>query len=619
MKLAVRFSFLFMLVSVLSTSILGYFSFQNSKSIIEKEIVSHLTSINILKESELKSWISDKKNSIELLAASPYFKDEFAEMIVQHDPENPVHLLMHKALKEGYFFPFIERENFTELFIIRQDDGIVLISTDNKQEGKYKADMLYFIHGKTETFVQNVYYSVSLQQPAMTISAPLKGRNDNLIAVLAGNVDLADLSEIIGRMSGLHETEDTYLVNKFNFFITDPKFGKGYALNKAVFTDGVEAALKHQDGFALYDDYRGEPVIGVFHWIPEVELAIITEINQVEVYAPVYKLRNNFIFLAIGVALSSILAGLLVSINITKPINRLVEGVRELGKGNLNYRLDIRKRDEVGILAAEFSAAEEKLRKTIVSRDELIKEVSRREIIEKELIRSNADLERFVYVASHDLQEPLRMISSYLLLLEKRYRDKLDGDAHDFISFAVEGVRRMHQLINDLLTYSRVEKHAEAFKNVDMESVLEHAIANSRAAITESKAEITHDVLPKVVSSETHLIQVMQNLIANAIKFSGKNIPAIHISAKHDKSRNEWIFSVKDNGIGIDPQYFDRIFTMFQRLHGYEYPGTGMGLAIVKRIIEYHGGRVWVESEPDRGSTFYFTIPELSKTETVKI
>ncbi|MFC2050812.1 PAS domain S-box protein, partial [Chloroflexota bacterium] len=224
----------------------------------------------------------------------------------------------------------------------------------------------------------------------------------------------------------------------------------------------------------------------------------------------------------------------------------------------------------------------------------------------EELQRSNAELEQFAYVASHDLQEPLRMVSSYTQLLERRYKDKLDADANDFINYAVGGAERMHELINDLLTYSRVGTRAKPFKGTDMEAVLEAALDNLQVAIKESKAKVSHGPLPTVMADEGQMIQVFQNLIGNAIKFRGEKSPRIHVSAEQRDS--EWVFSVKDNGIGIEPQYFDRVFLIFQRLHRDEYPGTGTGLAIAKKIVERHGGQIWIESQPGKGSTFYFRV-----------
>ncbi|HLO88321.1 MAG TPA: GAF domain-containing protein [Nostocaceae cyanobacterium] len=233
----------------------------------------------------------------------------------------------------------------------------------------------------------------------------------------------------------------------------------------------------------------------------------------------------------------------------------------------------------------------------------------------QELARSNAELEQFAYVASHDLQEPLRMVTSYLQLLERRYKDKLDASADKFIAYAVDGAHRMQILIQDLLNYSRVSTRAQPFELVDSHQTLKVAIANLKVAIEESNAIITYDPLPQVIADPTQLTQVWQNLIGNAIKFRGEEVPIIHIGVtninEETKQANTWLFWVKDNGIGIDPQYTDRIFVIFQRLHNRtRYPGTGIGLAICKKIIERHGGSIWVESELGRGSTFYFTIPD---------
>ena len=247
--------------------------------------------------------------------------------------------------------------------------------------------------------------------------------------------------------------------------------------------------------------------------------------------------------------------------------------------------------------------------------DDLEKRFNERKLAEEalrektdELARSNRDLEQFAYVVSHDLQEPLRMVTSYVQLLAHRYKDKLDPDADDFIRFAADGAVRMSKLINDLLAYSRAGTQEMELKPTDCETVLDHSLDNLKVAIEENGAVVTHAPLPTVMADHSRLGQLFQNLIGNAIKFRRNEQPRVHILAS--RNGREWTFSVCDNGIGIAPEHAQRIFVIFQRLHSREeYPGTGIGLAICQKIVERHGGHIWVESEPGKGATFYFTLP----------
>lgn len=227
----------------------------------------------------------------------------------------------------------------------------------------------------------------------------------------------------------------------------------------------------------------------------------------------------------------------------------------------------------------------------------------------EELKRRNEELENFAYIASHDLREPLRMVTNYLMLLARRYKGKvLDEKAEEYIHFAVDGAERMSRLIDDLLEYSRVRRVGRPSESVDMDRMLEQVLASLRASLDGTVALITHDSLPTIIADSIQMHQLLQNLVSNAIKYRGGENPRIHISA--ERKGSEWVFSVQDNGIGIPEDQYDRIFKMFQRLHTQdEYPGTGIGLAIAKKIVERHGGHIWVKSKMGCGSTFYFSIP----------
>jgi PAS domain S-box-containing protein len=236
-----------------------------------------------------------------------------------------------------------------------------------------------------------------------------------------------------------------------------------------------------------------------------------------------------------------------------------------------------------------------------------------REALERrsaELTRSNDDLQQFAYIAAHDLQEPLRMVSSYTQLLAKRYKGRLDSDADEFIAYAVDGAHRMQLLIADLLAYCRVGTTGKRPTETSSETALDRALLNLRGAIQESGGVVTHDPMPTVMADGAQLIQLFQNVIGNAIKYRSAEPPRVHVSARKE-SPDEWIFSMRDNGLGIAPQFFEKIFVMFQRLHGREeFSGTGIGLALSRKIADRHGGRMWVESDAGRGSTFYLALPE---------
>jgi signal transduction histidine kinase len=370
--------------------------------------------------------------------------------------------------------------------------------------------------------------------------------------------------------------------------------------------------------------------------------------DQGRIQSAIWRAVRNQVLMLLLIFSTSLVAAYFLMNRIVGPLrrlttyaNRLAAGARhpptEAPKGDSGITPITARSDEVGQLAKAFqdmvlelSAREEQLRKahaelesrvrertseleqtnTRLTQEVAIRQETEEDLREtaEDLARSNAELQQFAYVASHDLQEPLRIVISYLDLLVERYRDKLDAKADRWINFTVEAATRMKQLINDLLEFSRVTRREKPFVPSECAQVFDMAMANLRQVIKETGARVSRGALPVVLGDATQLTQVLQNLIGNAIKYHGTSPPEIHVEAV--RQGGVWQFAVRDNGIGIDPQFHERIFVIFQRLHTRtEYPGTGIGLALCKRIVERHGGRIWVESQPGQGATFFFTIP----------
>ena len=332
-----------------------------------------------------------------------------------------------------------------------------------------------------------------------------------------------------------------------------------------------------------------------------------------------YVTRAGLLYTLCAVLIGTIFA-ITLGNTITRPLRSLLLGAKRLSQDRLDVPVPVSARNEVGVVARAFNAAMERLGR---QRADLQNEIAERQRAEEaltrantSLARSNRNLEQFAYAASHDLQEPLRTIKNFTTLLERRYRNKLGEDANEFISYIVDGATRMETLIRDLLAYSRAVGSDSAPVLVDSNAALETALSNLHIAIESSGAKVTCDPLPHIMGNDPEMVRLFQNLVGNAIKYRGERVPEVHIAAA--KNGREWTFEVSDNGIGIPERDQERIFGVFQRLHGKELPGSGIGLATCAKIVEHQGGRIWVESQIGVGSTFKFTVPEAPTEATMQ-
>lgn len=651
MKLTRRLLTLYILLTILPLLAVGGLAGYLGRRGIEKQVYDRLAGLNDLKVTELQRWTDSNLDTITLLAQRPlvsYYASVLveAEMFEQLTPEQQT---AYENLRKDHFQPTLNmRDSFQDFLLIRASDGQIILSTIPSMEGLFRENRPFFLDGLKQPSIGEVYYSVREEALAAYVSAPIRNSNGEVVAVIAGHLNLNQMQTIIGNETSISETEDTYLVDAYHYFVTKPRFIDKIPGMKTAFTQGIDNCLAKMDGKGLYKDYRGVDVLGVYSWLQDQQMCVLSEVDLAEVTPDIVRLQTASLGISVAMTVIMLVMGLAFARDILSGIRALEEGTEAIAGGNLAYRIGNIREDEFGVLAQRFNSMAERISEIQARNQVLIEElnhandtleeqveertselkaaqVATLNIMEdlvknqealtrntKELERSNAELEQFAYVSSHDLQEPLRMISSYLQLIERRYKGKLDEDADEFINYAVNGADRMKLLINDLLRFSRVGTRGRELVPVPSETILQQVLENLKFAIEESKAEINAADLPEVLADESQFSQLLQNLLSNAIKFRGDAPPRIEIQATPEEGPDGeamWKFAIHDNGIGIDPQFFERIFIVFQRLHNSEeYPGTGVGLALCKKIVERHGGQIWVESQPAQGSTFFFTL-----------
>jgi signal transduction histidine kinase len=464
------------------------------------------------------------------------------------------------------------------------------------------------------------YYSGLLRaeddEPYLIAAAPAPNAS-----VVAARVNLATLWDLMGELR-FGESGLTYIIDRQGNLIAHPdRYLDSSSMTWPTRPPWLSLLNPREIWYGPYAVVDQQSVLGAVALVPGIEWLVVTELATAEAYANsrraaliVGGTMTAFMILMMWVG-AEWLEGLILL-----PVERLRDGAMRIGQGDLAHRIEFVRQDEIGQVAVAFNQMAAEIATLYDDLDQKITErTAQLEEQTAELARSNAELAQFAYVASHDLQEPLRMVANYLQLVERRYSKELDQEAREFIAVAVDGAARMQQLIRDLLAYSRLGTRQDTRQPVAMQPILAQVLDNLQMAIQESGAVITADPLPTLTADPTQMGQLLQNLLTNAIKFRRTQSPVIHINSRQDRQRHEWHFSVTDNGIGIDAEAFDRIFLIFQRLHTRsEYAGTGIGLAICKKIVDRHGGRLWVESVVGQGSTFHFTIPETNQMAGVR-
>ncbi|ACY13913.1 sensor histidine kinase [Haliangium ochraceum] len=596
-----KISFYLLLVSVVPILVLSFASFYNARQEIRGQLLEHLRGVVSLKSEAIERWYLDRRAQIQLLRETPDLREAARELLsgpFESRREGPEYRQIDRSLRLHTEHSAI----YSEIFLM-DTQGKIWYSSAPEAEGLVKSNRPYFIHGMKELFLQNTYYSLTLRRTTSTIALPLSAGGE-LIGVLAFRLNDERLGEIMAVYAGIETVGRMYLVNNYNHLVTSPEGRADYSVEQVSYSEPVQLCLarRNQTGEHVnldgqpsageYTNHDGKQVLAAFHYLGDYRLCIVAEIDSEVAYRQVAGLRQFVIALTVVTLGVVMLIALWLSSSISRPVRKLTTMASVAASGNLDQQIHLALRDELGTLARSFNTMIASLKAHT-----------------DELTRINAELEEYGHIISHDLKEPLRTISGFMGLLGKKYGDRLDDRGRDYVDRAVAASVRMRQLIDDLRSYSRVAAQSQQPSAIALNVLVTDVLTNLTDAIETSDAHIECGELPEVYGVASLLATLVQNLIANAIKFRGDEPPSIHIAA--EREGDAWRISVSDNGIGIDPSYSDRIYKMFQRLHPRsEYSGTGIGLAVCKKIVEYHHGRIWFESNPGGGTIFHFTIAD---------
>ena len=611
-SLVARLVFYFLFLSLITVVLLGSIAFLQARRALEVSIVDRLGVAAALEADALSQWVEDQRQEFLFLAELPAVRQQLARL-VDEDASADDRQAAREVLARAFAMAIHRHNEWQEVFVLSGKSEI-LLSTDASHEGDYRILDRYFTEGLLGTYVQKVYPSPVTSRPTMSISTPLLDDADVARGVFAVHLNLERLDEILLKRSELGVSSETYLVDRFNVLISGQRFGRD-EFPRGVRSAGIDAALAGGDGSGKYSSYRGVPVLGVYRWIDELDVALLTEVAQNEAFAPARRLARVIFSVGLAVAMLLTLGIYLLARQIAKPVLAITRAAVEVADGDLMSQAPVLTADEVGVLAGTFNQMTLQLRALYRDLEEEIGERRRAEAKQEELIveleSKNAELERFAYTVSHDLKSPLVTIRGFLGLLQQDVRRDDSSKVRHDIARISSASKTMQHLLDDLLELSRIGRLVHPPEEIALDSLAQEAVDLVAGGIAAGgvEVEIAAD-LPRVYGDRVRLLEVLQNLIENAVKAMDRQPePRIEIGAA--RSGDEVVCHVRDNGKGIDPRFHRKIFGLFDQLDQAD-DGTGIGLALVQRIVEVHGGRIWVESQLGEGATFFFTLPSRS-------
>lgn len=576
----------FLISSLIPLALIGYMAYDNGRRALEEETINQLTTTRTLKEGEINTWISERGKNL-LILSKDYDTKKYFTILAAHEKGDPVYVEAHRVLL-NHFSTLVNTEpDFREIYVLEAEKGEVIASTSKKNEGTDESNATYFIEGRKETYIEEVQLSLELGRPVITIATPIIDDKGELAGVIVGRISLDAMDGIMEERSGLDKTGETYLINKFNRYASDLRLVAGMPLKKEIHTVGIDDCLLKKSGVGLYENYNGVPVIGSYKWMEETQLCILAEITQTEAFESILRFRNIVVTMIIVIALFLIIFAIFLSRSLIEPINQLVKGTERIGKGDLQYKINIKSKDEVGRLAESFNNMTKNL------------EASQKQLVQSEKLVS---LGRLAAGVAHEINSPLTNISTSAQILLRK-KDKSDPTT-ERLKVIEENVDLATKIVSGLLDFARPPK--PIFEEVDINDLLVRTLKMLKYLFINIDLRVYLDKgRPSIMGDSGQLQQVFINLMTNASQAMPDG-GELSVSTWMENGYIE--IDIKDNGHGIAKEDMNKIFDPFftTREHG---EGTGLGLSISHGIIQKHNGKIEVKSEIGEGTTFIIKLP----------
>ncbi|MBM3255070.1 MAG: HAMP domain-containing protein [Candidatus Omnitrophica bacterium] len=625
-----KFILSFLFIAILPLIISTYISYKSSREALRKEVSRSLLAIADNKINQIEAYLNAKRDAVEGLSYDADIIDILKKFTVAYNNGGIESEEYNKVMAEyKAFLSYTQRSlGHTDLMLVSTDGNIVFSANKTELRSLYEI-ALYdknskfaqaFIMAKESSQIQmsDFQYNPQRGKAFIFIAAPISF-SGNFLGAIVVEMDNKGLSALTLDYKGLGDTGEASIAFKekdLAVFITPLRFDSQAAFKRKIVMGAqegrdIQRAVGGESGSGYAIDYRGKNVLATWKYLPSFRLGITAKIDVQEVFTAATRLRNTLVEFSLLLFVMVLAIALFMAHSIANPIKELTRVSSVIAGGDLSARATITTQDEIGDLADSFNLMTGNLieaKASVEQEREKLKE--QKKLLEK----ANQELDSFVYTVSHDLRAPLRGVTAFAKFLEEDYLDKLDAQGKENLREIIKGTSRMNILIEDLLTLSRISRIQNPYEEVDIRGLIDSIIERVKFDIKEMKVELNiQEGLPSVRCDRIKMSEVFLNLINNAIKFSSKNNkshPRVEIGYADTGEFHQ--FFVRDNGIGIDPQYHQQVFGIFKRLNSSEeYQGTGVGLSIVQRVADDHGGKVWIESELGKGATFYFTIPKV--------